>query len=65
MNEINAYGGCIKVKSEDIGECVKPAWQLLIDQTISRFNPIEKAIVLDQCKYVVEQLEKEKENGAN
>jgi len=66
MDEGYTYSGYVEVKPEDIGECDKAPWQLMYDSWLSRLEPAEKEIVVRECKYileVIEKLEKEKENG--
>lgn len=65
MVKVNRYSGYIELTPESVEECEKAPWQLLIDTTLSRLTPAEKALVLTECKYIVEELEKEKENVWN
>ena len=62
MDEVNTYSGYVEVKPEDVRECEKAPWQLLIDTWLTGLDPVDKEIVLQESKYIIEVLEKEKEN---
>ena len=60
MDDITTYSGYVEVKPEDVHECEKAPWQLLIDTWLTSLDSIDKEITLRECKYILEVLEKEK-----